>query len=76
MTDETTTLYLQDRQVGERYGVSRTTLWRWCKSDPSFPKPVALSPGCSRWRIDDLEKWEQAKSAQSNQPSQENQNGR
>lgn len=54
-------LYLQDRQVGERYGISRTAIWRWLKNDPSFPKPVPLSPGCSRWRVDDLEKWERAK---------------
>lgn len=54
-------LYLQDRQVGERYGISRTAIWRWLKTDPSFPKPISLSPGCSRWRVDDLERWEQAK---------------
>lgn len=53
--------YLSARQVGARYGVDRSTLLRWCKADPSFPKPVALSPGSSRWRVLDLEKWEQAK---------------
>lgn len=63
MTEKQPPAYLSPKQVGERYGVDRSTLWRWCKSNSSFPKPVALSPGCKRWRLDDLEKWEQAKAA-------------
>lgn len=59
----TASLYLQDTQVAERYGVSRTTPWRWLKSDPTFPKPVSLSSGCSRWKLVDLETWEAAKAA-------------
>ena len=55
-------MYLSDKQVAERYSVSRGTTWRWVKTDPTFPKPIELSPGCTRWRLDDLEEWEQAKS--------------
>jgi len=54
----TSNVFLQDKSVAERYGVTRTTPWRWLKSDPSFPKPVTLSPGCSRWKLADLEAWE------------------
>lgn len=54
--------YLQDTHVAERYGVSRATPWRWLKTDSTFPKPVPLSPGCSRWRLKDLEAWERSKS--------------
>jgi prophage regulatory protein len=54
-------LYLTDRQVAARYQVHRTTLWRWLKTDPSFPRPVTLSPGCTRWRLADLEAWEALK---------------
>lgn len=57
------TIYFQDIEVGKRYGVSRASIWRWLKTDPSFPKPVALSAGCSRWRLSDLEAWEAAKAA-------------
>ncbi|WP_379862581.1 helix-turn-helix transcriptional regulator [Mameliella alba] len=32
------------------------------KSDPTFPKPVTLTPGCTRWKLADLEAWEAAKS--------------
>ncbi|QYZ68889.1 helix-turn-helix transcriptional regulator [Neotabrizicola shimadae] len=54
-------VYLADRAVARRYGVHRSTPWRWLRSDPSFPKPVSLSPGCTRWRLEDLEVWEQGR---------------
>lgn len=54
-------MFLQDREVAERYGVARPTVWRWLKSDPTFPKPVSLSAGCSRWRLAALEAWEASK---------------
>jgi predicted DNA-binding transcriptional regulator AlpA len=56
-------MFLTDRQVGERYNVTRTTVWRWRKVDPTFPKPVMLSPGCVRFRLADLEAWELTKAA-------------
>lgn len=59
------TIYFQDHEVGKRYGVSRASIWRWLKTDPNFPKPVALSAGCSRWRLSDLEAWEANRAAQS-----------
>ncbi|QYA11721.1 AlpA family phage regulatory protein [Rhizobium sp. AB2/73] len=59
------TLYLKVDQVGARYGVSRPTIWRWTRKEPSFPKPVTLSNCCTRWKIDDLEAWERSK-AESN----------
>jgi len=55
-------MYLSDKQVAQRYSVYRGTIWRWVKADPTFPKPVELSPGCTRWRLEELEEWERAKS--------------
>jgi prophage regulatory protein len=54
--------YVSKAKVAARYGVHRTTLWRWEKIDPTFPRPVTLSSGCVRWRLTDLEAWEDAKS--------------
>ncbi len=51
-------LYLSDLQLARRYGVHRTTPWRWARTDPTFPPPIALTPGCTRWRLDDIEAWE------------------
>ena len=33
-------------------GVS--TVWRNCKQDPDFPKPVRLGPGCTRFKVGDI----------------------
>lgn len=33
--------------------VSATTWWNGCKSG-RFPKPVALSPGCTAWKVEDI----------------------
>ncbi|NGM45165.1 AlpA family phage regulatory protein [Rhodobacter sp. SGA-6-6] len=54
-------MFLTDKQIASRYDVSRPTVWRWLKVDPSFPHPVRLSPGCVRWRLTDIEKWEAEK---------------
>lgn len=56
-------MYLTDKQTAARYGITRVTVWRWRKTDPTFPAPITLSPGCVRFRLSDLEKWEAAKVA-------------
>lgn len=53
--------YLSDKQLAQRFGVSRPTVWRWARSD-GFPKPYALSPGCTRWKLSDIEEWETRRS--------------
>ena len=53
-------MFATDNQLAERFAVSRQTIWRWVQRG-HFPKPVALSPGVTRWRLADVEKWEQAR---------------
>ncbi|WP_400083797.1 helix-turn-helix transcriptional regulator [Yoonia sp. R78084] len=53
--------YLSDRQLGARYGVHHLTPRRWAREDPTFPKPVKLSPGCARWRLSEIAVWEASK---------------
>lgn len=50
-------IYLSDKQVSQRYEVARQTIWRWTQ-EGHLPPPVKLSPGCSRWKLSDLESWE------------------
>lgn len=57
-------MFLSDLQIAERWGVTRTTIWRWRKKDPSFPKPIQFSAGCTRWLLADIEAYEAAKSQQ------------
>ncbi|WP_240036550.1 helix-turn-helix transcriptional regulator [Halomonas urmiana] len=49
--------YLSVRQTAARFSVSVPTIWRWVK-EKRFPVPVKLGPSCTRWSVDDLEKWE------------------
>ncbi|QJD72064.1 AlpA family transcriptional regulator [Marinobacterium sp. LSUCC0821] len=58
MSTHIETAYLADHQVANRYSVSRATIWRWVQSN-RFIKPVKLSPGCTRWRLSDIEVWEE-----------------
>jgi len=53
-----TETYLSNAQLAARYGLHRSTLWRWAKTDPTFPKPVSLSVGCTRWKLSAIENWE------------------
>lgn len=47
-------LYLSDVAVATRYGIGRSTLWRWV-AEGAFPKPVKVGPRATRWRLADLE---------------------
>ncbi|MGM0857225.1 MAG: helix-turn-helix transcriptional regulator [Pseudomonadota bacterium] len=53
----TNDIYLSDKRIAGRYDVSRATIWRWVQAG-RLPKPVKLSPGCTRWRASDIEVWE------------------
>jgi len=46
--------YVSDTHLAERYGVSRSTIWRWVGKG-LLPKPQQLSPGCTRWKLDEIE---------------------
>lgn len=53
-----TETYLTDLQLAARYSVHRSTIWRWISSDARFPPPINLSPGCTRWKLSQIEEWE------------------
>ena len=46
--------FVSDLFLAERYSVHRVTIWRWVR-EGRFPAPVKLTPGCSRWRMADVE---------------------
>ncbi len=50
-------LFLRDTDLAERYNVTRNSIWRWAKQE-RMPQPVRLSPGCVRWRLEDIQRWE------------------
>jgi predicted DNA-binding transcriptional regulator AlpA len=55
--------YVSDVQLAARYGVNRSTIWRWA-SKGNLPAPTQLSPGCTRWRLDLIEQRDAERDAQ------------
>lgn len=49
--------YVSDRDLADRYAVSRASIWRWSASG-RLPRPIQLSPGCTRWRVGEIEQYE------------------
>lgn len=52
--------FLNVHGVAARYGVSVPTIWRWLKNGMGLPAPIHLSNGTTRWRIADLDAFDDA----------------
>ncbi len=50
--------FLSVKKVEKRYSISDSTLYQWSKNG-MFPKPYKLGPKLSRWKLSELEAWEQ-----------------
>lgn len=59
----TAPVFLTERQVAARYGIHQNTVRNWVASG-RIVQPLVLSPGCVRWRLSDIERWEDEKAAQ------------
>jgi prophage regulatory protein len=55
-------VYASDAQIAERCGVTRDTIRNWHRNDPSFPRSIKISPGCTRWRIAEVDAWIESRS--------------
>jgi predicted DNA-binding transcriptional regulator AlpA len=55
--------FLNADQVAERYSVSKASVWRWTKTNERFPSPLKIGPNCTRWRLADLEAFDEHLSA-------------
>lgn len=56
--------FLNVKEVAERYGVDACTVWRWRKDTKKhFPAPHRFGPQTLRWKIADLDAWEEASKA-------------
>lgn len=52
--------FLSVVEVAKRYGVNKSTVWRWVSADKNFPEPIKLSKGTSRWGEHQLLDYEKA----------------
>ncbi|ENO17193.1 AlpA family phage regulatory protein [Marinobacter nanhaiticus D15-8W] len=50
-------MFWTDVQVGNHYGVSRHTIWRWVR-EGKFPPPKKLSSGSTRWHVSDINRFD------------------
>ena len=48
--------FMPARAVARYLGIGESTLYRWVQRE-RFPQPVRFGPGCSRWRVADIEMW-------------------
>lgn len=53
------TQYLSDRDLANRYGVSRATIWRWMQRG-RLPPPRKIAENTTRWRLDEVEAADEA----------------
>lgn len=56
-------MYLTAQQVADRYSVTKATIWRWVRTDPTFPRPVKFSEQATRFELSALEAWETTRRA-------------
>jgi prophage regulatory protein len=54
ITTDMVALYVSDVQLAAIFSVSRQTIWRWTAAG-HLTQPIKLSPGCTRWRLDQIE---------------------
>lgn len=51
--------YISADQLAARYGVNRSTIWRWASArNGTFPKPVKLGEQTTRWKLEDVERYD------------------
>lgn len=50
--------YLSDKDLSNRYHITRNTVWRWHRERPDFPRAIKLSPNCTRWKLCEITAWE------------------
>lgn len=56
-------MFLTVQQVADRYSVTKATIWRWVRTDPTFPRPVKFSEQSTRFELSALEAWESTRRA-------------
>jgi prophage regulatory protein len=52
--------WLTDRDLADRFGIDRSTVWRWVQ-DKNLPPPIQLSAAVTRWSRTAIDAFEAAK---------------
>jgi predicted DNA-binding transcriptional regulator AlpA len=54
---QSTSIYLNMRQLEARYQVTKTTIYSWIKTR-DYPKPIHLGANLVRWNSAQVDAWE------------------
>ena len=63
------------RDLEYRLGVDRVTIWRWTKTNPTFPKPIRLGNSKNSalgFLVEEIEAWVAQQAAQRNKVQEGN----
>jgi len=60
--DQSTSIYLNMRELEARYQVTKSTIYAWIKTR-GYPKPVHLGANLVRWNSAHVEAWENEREA-------------
>ena len=52
-----TKLLITSREVCKRLSISRTTLWKWKKEKPDFPRGIRVSQVKTLFKASEVEEW-------------------
>lgn len=56
--------WLTVEELAERLQLHPQSVWRQARTDPSFPQPIRLTGGTTRWSRVQVEAWEAGKLAE------------
>lgn len=48
---------LRAETLAKALSISKSTLWRWCKSKTNFPQPRKISQGVTVWFANEVQEW-------------------
>lgn len=49
--------YVRASSLARQLGIHRSTLWRWAKEKPSFPRPLKITEGVTLWSLEEVQAW-------------------
>lgn len=61
------TLMCDVNQVAAACNLGVSTVWRLTKIDPTFPKPIYITPRVARWPNEEIIAWVKARAASRNE---------
>lgn len=56
---------LRPEKAAAYVGVSKNTMYRWHREDPTFPRLIRIGQRSSGWRVTDLDAWLDAQAQKS-----------